>query len=86
MINNTILKQLIDEFRRPRQEFGGENYITRRRDWFDRPMQIIGPLLQKEKLASLTIEEAQKIYKNMTVGGRYCTIGRTFEVSFKLLG
>jgi len=69
MISNTLLQQLLEEFRRPRPEFGGENYITRRRDWFDRPMETIRPLLDEDRLPTLTLEEAQKIYKEMTVGG-----------------
>ncbi len=69
MISNTILQQLLNEFHRPRTEFEGKNYITRRRDWFDKPMETIRPLLEKDRLASLTIEEAQRVYKEMTVGG-----------------
>jgi len=69
MVSNTLLQQLVDEFCKPRPEFDGKNYITRRREWFDRPMQLIKPLLQKDKLAVLTPGEAQRIYKEMTVGG-----------------
>lgn len=69
MIKETVLKQLVEEFSRPRPEFGGENYITRRRDWFDRPMERIRALLDRDRLSKITVEEAQRIYKEMTVGG-----------------
>lgn len=69
MIKETILDRLVEEFSRPRPEFDGKSYITRTRDWFDRPMETIGPLLGKDRLANLTLVEAQKIYKEMTVGG-----------------
>lgn len=69
MIKESILNRLLEEFKRPRPEFGGKNYITRRREWFDKPMKRIKPMLEKDKLDKLTIEEARKIYDEMTVGG-----------------
>jgi len=64
-----ILNKLVEEFVRPREEFRRKNYITRRRDWFDKPMESIRPLLEKKKLEKLNIQEAKKMYKEMTVGG-----------------
>ena len=78
MIDDKILEQLIQEFTMPRSEFDGKNYITRRRDWFDKPMEKIKPLLVKEKLTSLNMDEAQKIYNEMSVGGP-----RLYPVTFK---
>jgi hypothetical protein len=69
MIEETLLRQLVEEFKKPRAEFGGKSYVTRRRDWFDKPMKKISPLLKKESLSKLTINDAKKIYKEMTVGG-----------------
>lgn len=69
MIDDKILEQLVQEFTVPRSEFEGKSYLTRRRDWFDTPMQEIKPLLSRKKLASLTEEKAQKIYSEMSVGG-----------------
>ncbi|MCJ7457559.1 MAG: hypothetical protein MUP17_01035 [candidate division Zixibacteria bacterium] len=63
------LKKLVEEFSRPRDEFDGKSYITRRREWFDKPMESIRPLLMKDKLNQLTIIDAKKIYDEMTVGG-----------------
>ena len=69
MIKENILNSLLEDFKKPRLEFGGENYITRRREWFDKPMEKIRPLLEKDKLERLSVEEAQRIYNEMTVGG-----------------
>lgn len=69
MINEAELRQLLTEFSSPRSEFDGESYVTRRREWFDRPMERIRPLLDRNRLSSLTVDEAQRIYKEMTVGG-----------------
>ena len=69
MIDDAILEQLVQEFTMPKSEFEGKSYLTRRREWFDTQMQGIKPLLDKEMLASLTIDEAQKIYREMAVGG-----------------
>jgi len=68
-LKKEILEKLVEEFTRPREEFGGKNYITRRRDWFDKPMGSIRPLLEKQKLEKLNLQDAKKIYKEMTVGG-----------------
>lgn len=69
MIKDKDLKKIVEEFKKPRDEFGGKNYITRRRDWFDRPMKDIRPLLLEEALNSLTLEDANRIYKEVSVGG-----------------
>jgi len=69
MINETKLGGLLEEFNSPRPEFNGESYVTRRREWFDRPMERIRPLLNRDRLSGLTVGEAQRIYKEMTVGG-----------------
>jgi hypothetical protein len=43
--------------------------VTRRRDWFDKPMENIRPLLLRDALKTLTEQDAHKIYKEMSVGG-----------------
>lgn len=68
-INEASLRKLLEEYSKPREEFGGQSYITRRRDWFDKPMQQIRPLLDKRRLQNLSLEEASKIYNEMAVGG-----------------
>lgn len=69
MVDNDVLSKLISEYSAPRPEFGGESYITRRREWFDKPMENMRPLLMKERLKNLTIEEAKRIYNEVSVGG-----------------
>ena len=68
-ISETNLKKLVQEYAAPRAEYGGKSYITRRRDWFDKPMEQIRPLLDKNHLRILTLEEAGRIYNDMAVGG-----------------
>jgi len=69
MISDASLKRIVDEFSKPRGEFDGKSYITRRRDWFDKPMENIRPLLLKDALDDLTLENAKRIYDEMSVGG-----------------
>lgn len=69
MIEISKIQKMAEDFKSPRAEFNGESYITRRRDWFDKPMENIRPLLQKGRLENLTIEEAKRIYNEMSVGG-----------------
>jgi hypothetical protein len=69
MISESDLKVLVAEFSKPRPEFEGKSYVTRRREWFDTPMQTIRPLLMKDSLSKLSEHEALKIYKEMSVGG-----------------
>jgi hypothetical protein len=68
-ISDAELKTLVTEFSKPRPEFEGKSYITRRRDWFDKPMENIRPLLLQDALKTLTEQDAFKIYKEMSVGG-----------------
>lgn len=70
MIDNKTLKQLVEEFSKPRPELNGKSYITRRREWFDSPMENIRPLIRTpEAIDRLTLENAEKIYKEASVGG-----------------
>jgi hypothetical protein len=69
LIDEKTLNKLVEEFLSPRAEFDGKSYVTRRREWFDKPMQNIISLLLKESLENLTMENAMKIYNEMTVGG-----------------
>lgn len=48
----TTLQRLITQFNEPRKEFDGQSYVTRRREWFDKPMEVIEPLLREESLES----------------------------------
>jgi hypothetical protein len=68
-VDDKSLQRLLEQFSEPREEFGGESYVTRRREWFDKPMESIRPLLEKDNLDKLTEEQARKIYDEMTVGG-----------------
>jgi hypothetical protein len=69
MLSQESLGRLIEEFTMPRPEFGGKSYVTRRREWFDKPIELIKPLLAKENLNSLDLGSAQKIYDEISVGG-----------------
>lgn len=69
MISDANLKKIVEEFSKPHEEFSGKSYITRRRDWFDKPMENIRPLLLKDALDNLTLENAERIYNEMSVGG-----------------
>jgi hypothetical protein len=68
-VGDQDIKILVAEFSKPQPEFEGKSYVTRRRDWFDKPMQSIRPLLTKDSLPKLSEQEALKIYKEMSVGG-----------------
>jgi hypothetical protein len=68
-VTDAELQNLVTEFSKPRPEFQGKSYVTRRRDWFDKPMESIRPLLLKDRLQKLSEHEALKIYKEMSVGG-----------------
>lgn len=70
VVADAELKKLVSEFSKPRPEFEGKSYVTRRRDWFDKPMENIRPLLLKEALPKLSEQHASKIYSEMSVGGR----------------
>jgi len=69
MISEEKLKRLVEEFDKSREDFSGLSYRTRRREWFDKPMQELKPLLDKDRLKVLTIDEAMKLYNEVTVGG-----------------
>jgi hypothetical protein len=69
MISDINFKKIVEEFSKPRKEFNGESYITRRREWFDKPMENIRPLLLKDALDNLTLDNAKQIYNEMSVGG-----------------
>ena len=68
-ISSAELIPLVTEFSKPRPEFEGKSYVSRRRDWFDKPMAVIRPLLLQDALNKLTEQDALKIYKEMSVGG-----------------
>jgi hypothetical protein len=68
-ISESDLKEIVADFTKPRPEFDGKSYVTRRREWFDKPMQSIRPLLMKDSLPKLSEDDAMKIYKEMSVGG-----------------
>lgn len=63
------LKIILEEFEKPRKELNGLSYKEKRKEWFDKPMEKIRPILSKENLEKLTIEEALNIYNKVTVGG-----------------
>jgi hypothetical protein len=67
-ISHADLKTLVKEFSKPRPEFDSKSYVTRRRDWFDKPMENIRPLQLQNALTRLTEQDALKIYREMSVG------------------
>src|SRR6266566_2594817 len=69
VIRGSDLKVLVAEFSKTRPEFGSKSYVTRRREWFEEPMQNIRPLLMKDSLSKRSEQDALKIYKEMSVGG-----------------
>ncbi|MEM2929152.1 MAG: hypothetical protein QXP60_09325 [Nitrososphaerota archaeon] len=69
MISDDKLKKILEEFDKPREEFEGKSYRERRKEWFDKPMEEIKKYLKKEKLETLTIEEALYLYNKVSVGG-----------------
>lgn len=69
MITNKDLDKLVQEFSQPREELGGKSFVANRREWFDRQMESIRPLLQNARLDGLSIEDARRIYDEMSVGG-----------------
>lgn len=51
MISDEKLKIILEEFKKPREEFKGLSYIDKRRERFDNPMEKeIKPLLKREKI------------------------------------
>lgn len=69
MITDEKLKKIVEEFSQPREEFGGKSFIANRRGWFERRMENVGPLLRKDTLDKLSVEDAERIYDEMSVGG-----------------
>jgi len=57
MISEDILKKILEEFDKPRDELNGKSYREYRKEWFDKPMEELKPYLKKEKLEKLTSEE-----------------------------
>ncbi len=68
-VTDAELKNLVAEFSKPRPQFQGKSYVTHRRDWFDKPMEGIRPLLLKDAVQRLSEKDAMKIYQEMSVGG-----------------
>ena len=63
MIGEAKLKELIEKFQ-------SRGFIQARREWFDKPMQEkVLSLLQKDRLLHVNLEDAQKLFNDMTVGG-----------------
>jgi hypothetical protein len=69
MISDNDLAKIVGEFSQPRSEFDGKSYKQRRLDWFSRRMDSIRPLLRDDALDRLTLEDANHLYKEMSVGG-----------------
>jgi hypothetical protein len=78
MTSEEKIKKIVGEFDEAREEFNGLSYRTRRREWFDKPMEKIKPLLTKERIQNLTMDEAMTIYHEMSVGGP-----KLFPITFK---
>ena len=69
MITDKNLKKVVQEFSQPREELGGRSFIANRREWFERQMKNVRPLLRKDALGKLSVEDARRIYDEMSVGG-----------------
>jgi len=69
MITDKNLKKVIQEFSQPREELGGKSFIASRREWFEKQMENVRPLLRKDALDRLSVEDARRIYDEMSVGG-----------------
>ena len=69
MIADEALKKLVQEFMKG-QDSNGNNLVAMRYAWFERQMGSIRPLLQEESIAELSVEDAQRLYNQMSVGGR----------------
>jgi hypothetical protein len=69
MITNKNLKKIVEEFSQPREELGGKSFIANRHEWFEKQMENVRPLLRKDALDRLSVEDARRIYDEMSVGG-----------------
>jgi len=69
MITNEKLKKIVEEFSRPREELGGKSFIANRREWFEKQMENVRPLFRKDALDRLSVEDARRIYDEMSIGG-----------------
>lgn len=63
LTNEEIIKKIVEEFDKPRKEFNGLSYRTRKRDWLDKLLKI-KPYLSKENLKKLSMKDAIYIYEN----------------------
>lgn len=68
MIEEKELAVLLDEFKQPRKEFDGKSYVDRRREWFENLLKERF-LLEEKTLGKLTLEQAKRIYDEISVGG-----------------
>lgn len=69
MITDKNLKKIVQEFSQPRKELGDRSCIANRHEWFEKQMENVRPLLRKDALDRLSIEDARRIYDEMSVGG-----------------
>jgi len=69
MITDKNLKKVVQEFSLPREELGGRSFIASRREWFEKQMENVRLLLRKDALDRLSVEDARRIYDEMSVGG-----------------
>jgi hypothetical protein len=73
MITDKNLRKVVEEFSQPREELGGKSFIANRHEWFEKQMENVRPLLRKDALDRLSVEDARRIYDEiydeMSVGG-----------------
>jgi hypothetical protein len=69
MIDKKVLQQLVEEFKTPREEFGGKSYMTRRREWFEKLLNVKPLIATPEAIDHLTRQDAERLYNEITVGG-----------------
>jgi len=57
MISDAKLSEIVEEFSQPQEELGGKSFLANRREWFEERMQNIRPLLRKDALDTLSLED-----------------------------
>jgi len=68
MINQAQLNDLVREFLSPQRD-GEKSFIELRHEWFEERMSEIRPMLHKNALPNLSLSDATRLYKQMSVGG-----------------
>lgn len=62
-IKKEILEHLLEQFNKPRAEFDGKSYASRRRDWFEQMAKIRPMIATPEAIDRLTENDVSQLYK-----------------------